>query len=285
MGRSGWEFRFTSTPSSSKISESYLPEYPVKTLKDFYQILDRHTLVITLLALASTYLCRSLGIMFSIPTDLIGIAVIFPLVFSISSAFKQREDVTSAFAGFRVNVMSLYYAHRDWPRDTSHHESGRRLSEDLLRTVVKYFRSPPDSPESKTILQDIYKLFSAFSQSHERLRAAGVPANEISRANQYLTRMMESFERMNNVLIYRPPVALRAHSRMFLNLFPIIFGPYFANLAYPTYPWVGFAVAALYAIVLVSLDNVQDHLENPYDSIGADDLHLEVVEDYVRFLE
>ncbi|NUM44307.1 MAG: hypothetical protein HUU38_06330 [Anaerolineales bacterium] len=257
----------------------------MKTLKDFYQILDRHTLVITLLALGSTYLCRYYGFLVDIPTDLLSIAVIFPLVFSIGGAYKQREDVTGAFASLRVNAIALYYAHRDWPRDTSHHESGRRLSEDLLRAVVKYFRSLPDSPESKTILQDIYKLFSAFSQSHERLRAAGVPANEISRANQYLTRMMESFERMNNVLIYRPPVSLRAHSRMFLNLFPIIFGPYFANLAYPDYPWVGFGIATLYAVVLVSLDNVEDHLENPFDSIGADDLHLEVVEEYVQFLD
>ncbi len=96
---------------------------------------------------------------------------------------------------------------------------------------------------------------------------------------------MESFEKMNNVACYRPPVSLRAHSRMFLNLFPIIFGPYFANLAFPAYPWVGFAVAALYAIVLVSLDNVQDHLENPFDSLGADDLKLEVVEDYIQFLK
>ncbi|HNB54107.1 MAG TPA: bestrophin family ion channel [Anaerolineales bacterium] len=257
----------------------------MKTLKDFYQILDRHTLVITLLALTSTTICRYFGIMFSIPTDLIGIAVIFPLVFSISGAFKQREDVTGAFAGLRVNIMSLYYAHRDWPRETSHRESGRQMATDLLRAVVQYFRSPVRSAEAEQHFREVYRLFSAYSEAHERLRAAGVPANEIAAANQLLNRILENFEKMNNVQLYRPPVALRAHSRMFLNLFPVIFGPYFANLAYPDYPWVGFAVAALYAIVLVSLDNVQDQLENPFDSIGADDLKLETVEEYIRLLE
>lgn len=257
----------------------------MKTLKNFYPLLDRQTLLITLLALASTYLCRTFGFVFAIPTELIGIAVIFPLVFSISGAFKQREDVTSAFAGLRVNIMSLYYAHRDWPRETSHRETGRQLAQDLLRAVVRYFRSPVSSPEAQTHFQAVYRLFSAYSEAHERLRAAGVPANEIAAANQFLNRTIENFEKMNNVQHYRPPVALRAHSRMFLNLFPIIFGPYFADLAYPDYPWVGFAVAALYAIVLVSLDNVQDQLENPFDSVGADDLKLEVVEEYIRFLE
>ncbi|GAB4579966.1 MAG: hypothetical protein Fur0022_27050 [Anaerolineales bacterium] len=257
----------------------------MKTLKDFYQILDRQTLIITLLALASTYLCRTLGFMFAIPTDLIGIAVIFPLVFSINGAFKQREDVTSAFASLRVNLFSLYYAHRDWPRETSHRQSGHELTTHLLRAVGQYFRAPVTSKEAQTYLREIYQGFSAFSESLERLRAAGVPANEIATANQFLNRVMENFEKMNNVALYRPPVTLRAHSRLFLNLFPIIFGPYFANLAYPEYPWVGFAVAGLYAVVLVSLDNVQDQLENPFDSVGADDLRLETVEDYIQLLK
>lgn len=257
----------------------------MKTLKTFSQILDRHTLIITLLALASTYLCRYFNFLVDIPTDLLSIAVIFPLVFSIGGAYKQREDVTGAYAALRVNAIALYYAHRDWPRETSHRESGRKLSEDLLRAVVKYFRNSSEASEAQTNLRQIYHLFSEFSQSHERLRAAGVPATEISRANQYLVKMMESFERMNNVLIYRPPVSLRAHSRMFLNLFPIIFGPYFANLAYPAYPWIGFGIAALYSVVLVSLDNVEDQLENPFDSIGEDDLRLETAEEYLQFLE
>jgi len=150
---------------------------------------------------------------------------------------------------------------------------------------VKYFRHPPGGLEGKTNLRNIYDVFSAFSESHERLRQVGVPANEVSRANQYLSKMIADFEMMNNVAHYRPPISLRAHSRMFLNLFPIIFGPYFANLSYPEYPWVGYSIAALYAIVLVSLDNVADQLENPFDSIGPDDLRLEVVEDYIEFLQ
>ena len=256
----------------------------MKTLKDFLRIIDRHTFLITLLALFTTAFCRYIHFLVDIPTELIGIAVIFPLVFSISGAYKQREDVTSAFASLRVHALALYYAHRDWPRETSHRESGRTLTESLLRTVARYFRTQVDSPEGKTLFTEIYRLFSQYSESLERLRQAGVPSNEIARANQYLSQMMVAFEMMNNVLYYRPPVALRAHSRMFLNLFPIIFGPYFANLA-PQYPWVGFAVAALYAIVLVSLDNVQDQLENPFDSVGPDDLRLEVVEAYVGVLE
>jgi predicted membrane chloride channel (bestrophin family) len=256
----------------------------LKTLKDFFLIIDRQTFLITILALISTGLCRYYNFLVDIPTELIGIAVIFPLVFSMGGAYKQREDVLSAFGPLKAHAIAIFYAHRDWPRETSHRESGRKLTENLLRAVASYFRSEANSPDSKAQFQKIYGLFSDYSESFERLRAAGVPANEVSRANQYLTKMMADFETMNNVMHYRPPISLRAHSRMFLNLFPIIFGPYFANLA-PQFPWVGFAVAGLYAVVLVSLDNVEDHLENPFDSVGPDDLRLEVVEEYVTLVK
>ncbi len=104
------------------------------------------------------------------------------------------------------------------------------------------------------------------------------------RMNQYLRAMIIEFERMNNIASYRTPVALRAYSRLFLNLFPILFGPYFANVAYPEYAYLGYMVAALYAMVLSSLDNIQDHLENPFDGVGPDDLQLDIAERYANMM-
>jgi len=43
-------------------------------------------------------------------------------------------------------------------------------------------------------------------------------------------------------------------------------------------------MVALYSIVLVGLDNIQDELENPYDGIGPDDLHLDIAEDYINMI-
>jgi predicted membrane chloride channel (bestrophin family) len=38
----------------------------------------------------------------------------------------------------------------------------------------------------------------------------------------------------------------------------------------------------LYSFILVSLDNIQDHLENPFDEIGEDDIVIDA--DEVRTL-
>lgn len=40
----------------------------------------------------------------------------------------------------------------------------------------------------------------------------------------------------------------------------------------------------LYSFILVSLDNIQDHLENPFDEVGEDDIVIDV-EDTVSLLE
>jgi predicted membrane chloride channel (bestrophin family) len=34
----------------------------------------------------------------------------------------------------------------------------------------------------------------------------------------------------------------------------------------------------LYSFILVSLDNIQDHLENPFDQIGEDDIQIDADE-------
>ena len=258
----------------------------MNTLKNFLKIVDYHTLIVTILALLATFICRQLGISFDLPTNLIGIAIIFPLVFSISGAYRQRESALAYFASIKGHAAALYYAHRDWPPedpDDIHVNRGSTLVYELLQNVATYFKYCIATEEVQ-YLAKVYESFDAFSKSHETLRKAGIPANEISRANQYLRAMMIDFEKMRNVARYRTPVALRAYSRLFINVFPICFAPYFASVAYPEYPFAGYVVALLYSFVLVSLDNIQDHLENPYDGIGPDDLRLDVADKFVSII-
>ena len=258
----------------------------MKTLQNFLKIVDYHTFIVTALALLATYICRQTGIIFDMPTNLIGIAIIFPLVFSISGAYRQREDALKEFAGIKGHAIALFYAHRDWPpyqENEVHMQRGAALVNKLLGTIAYYFKHCDPEHEAAS-LDSVYEVFDEFSRSHEKLRDVGVPANEISRANQYLRAIMIDFEKMRNVARYRTPVALRAYSRLFINIFPIFFAPYFAYVAYPELPIVGYVIAFFYSFVLVSLDNIQDHLENPYDGIGPDDLRLDVAERYVAMV-
>ncbi|MBW2617657.1 MAG: hypothetical protein JRC92_02120 [Deltaproteobacteria bacterium] len=254
-------------------------------IRYFLGIIDLQTIIVTALALASTFFCRRFNLAAEMPTGLIGVAIIFPIVFSINAAYRRREEALRYFASYKAHALALYYAHRDWVPEgrPDQAERGRGLIQEILAATDRYFTATESEREER--FRELYHIFSQTSASHEKLRAAGVPANEVSRANQYLRAMMIELERMRNILLYRTPKSLRAYSWVFLNCFPIFFGPYFAYLAAEYYVSLGYGVAALYSLVLVSLDNIQEGLENPFDQVGADDIDLNVGAQYQPLLE
>jgi hypothetical protein len=257
----------------------------METLRAFAKILDRQILIVAILSLLSTFLSRKLGLITSLPIELIGIAVIFPVVFSISEAYKTRENALNAFAAVKSNGAALYYAHRDWhPRKYGNHpDRAAMLLKRLLVLLDQVLHADEMSEPGPE--QEIYQIFSEYSRSIEQIRSAGASNIEIARANQYLAEMIRNFELMINIARYRTPRALRAYSRLFLLVFPVFFGPHFADIGYPNFPILGYLTAVLYSVVLVGLDNVQDHLENPFDGDGPDDLRLDVAELYVQALD
>jgi hypothetical protein len=74
----------------------------MQRIKQFIKIIDFHTLLVTGLLLLVVYLCRQFNFLVELPTTLIGIAVVFPLVFSMNSAYKRWEDALRAFASLKA---------------------------------------------------------------------------------------------------------------------------------------------------------------------------------------
>lgn len=245
----------------------------IRTLVQFSQLVDLKMVAVGVLAIGSTYACLRFEVVVDMPLELAGIAIVFPIVFSIGQAFQRRELALSALAEFSANLQALALAHRDWPASESatHEARARGILATLDRDVREMLRAPSVELDAR-----VRASYSDLSESIERIRVEGqVAPTEISRVNQYLKLTIATTEQMKNISIYRTPRALRSFTRVFLTIFPIVFGPYFAFLAASSFPAVGYGIAILYTIVLVGLDNIQEGLENPYDGIGVDDIDLE----------
>lgn len=257
----------------------------MKSIRSFLKIVDHQTIIVMLMAITSTYLCVKFKLVADLPSGLIGVAIIFPIVFSINAAYRRREEALRYFASLKAHSVAIFYAHRDWVHSNDKEDKERIVGmiNSLLIAIKDYFLTVDEKRAEK--LNDVYRVFSDISKSHEKLRQNNVPANEISRANQYLRSIIIEFERMRNILKYRTPISLRSYSHVFLNSFPILFGPYFAHLTTKFFPVVGYIIAILYSLVLVSLDNIQEDLENPYDAIGEDDINLDIAEEYMKIME
>ena len=247
-----------------------------KVLKSFFLIINYKTLIITTLSVISTYVCYRLGFTAKFPDMLVGVAIVFPVVFSIGSAYSRRENALQRFSDFKGHAIAIYYASRDWTTDANHNLPARvrQLVMEMITLMRKMFTS-----DNRTDLREnerkIYAHFSHLSGIIKDMRDHGVQTSETSRVNQYISKMIIAFDNLQVVHSYRTPVTLRAYSKVFIYIFPIIYGPYFASTFNDFSANLEYVMPVLYSFILVSLDNIQDHLEHPFDEIGEDDIKID----------
>lgn len=257
-------------------------------MKKFQQILiiiNFKTVIVTILAVASTYLCRRYDIHADFPMTLIATAVVFPIVFSISGAYKRRENALAKYSSIKAHGRAIYFATRDWleSSDASTQDKAKELLGDFLVACRTLFAQPIEKmPENE---EKVYRIFSKLSVFiKEDLRGKGLPSGEVSRCNQFLSKMIIAFEDVKHIYQYRTPRTLSAFSDFFVTVLPIVYGPYFAAAAKDYSAGLAYVMPILFTTILVSLDNIQEHLENPFDQIGEDDIIINA-EKFVERLE
>ncbi|MEX1239120.1 MAG: hypothetical protein WEB30_05365 [Cyclobacteriaceae bacterium] len=247
-----------------------------RVLKSFLLIINYKTLVITTLSVISTYVCYRMGFTAKFPDMLVGVAIVFPVVFSIGSAYSRRENALQRFSDFKGHAIAIYYAARDWTTDSNHDlpNQVRQLVTEMIIIMRKMFAA-----DQRTELREnerrIYAGFSRLSGMVKVMREHGVQPGETSRVNQYVSKMIIAFDNLLVVHSYRTPITLRAYSKVFIYVFPIIYGPYFASTFNDFSANLEYVMPVLYSFILVSLDNIQDHLEHPFDEIGEDDIKID----------
>jgi hypothetical protein len=242
-------------------------------------IINYKTFILTGLAVLSSYLCFHLGLTAKFPDMLIGVAIVFPVVFSIGSAYTRRETALQRFAEFKGHAIAIYYASRDWSAGKDHDLSAKAkgLIVEMLVIMKDMFKSKDHNVWDKDE-KIIYELFSKLSSLTMEFRQHGVQSGEISRVSQYVSKMIIAFDSMRIIHRYRTPITLRAYSKIFIYSFPIVYGPYFASTFHDFSAQLEYVMPIMYCFILVSLDNIQDQLENPFDEVGEDDIVIEAEE-------
>ena len=208
---------------------------------------------------------------------LVGVAIVFPVVFSIGSAYNRRETALQRFSDFKGHAITLYYATRDWiaPERQSQIPSQIRKMIGEMVTLIREMFISSHRNDWEANEKRIYTYFSDLSRMTVQMRQQGVQSTEISRINQYISKMIIAFDNLKIIHSYRTPVTLRAYSKVFIYIFPIIYGPYFASTFKDFSASLEYVMPILYSFILVSLDNIQDHLEHPFDEVGEDDIRID----------
>ena len=252
-------------------------------IRDFFSVINIKTLIVIVAACLTTVICVELGFNFNVPTDLISIAIVFPIVFSINAAYSRREKALEHYSVFKGSALSVRFAHMHWIDENSkENRKGKKINGDehvnridkiykeLFSNLYDYLHSAIPNPNT---YDNIIKLLTDVSLSNEKIRPFLIDT-ENSRLQNNLRFMAIGLEKIINIKNYRTPNSLRAYTKVFLNVFPIIFGPFFAHIAINKGMEFGIAIAIIYSLVLTILDNIQEDLEDPFDGIGSDDIRL-----------
>lgn len=245
--------------------------------KRIFLIVNLQTLLISGLAVISTALCIKFKLEAEFPLTLIAMSIVFPIVFSIGGAYKRREAALKEYAAIKGYLRAIYFASRDWldkPKPANVNKMNT-IIHDLFYNIKVMFNSPISELVKNE--EKVYDNFSDISLyvKHE-LRNEGLATGECSRTNQYLQKLMISFESMKHIYQYRTPRTLRAFSSFFIIVLPIVYGPYFAYKAEAMSWGLEYVTPILLTMILVSLENIQEHLENPFDQVGEDDITFNV---------
>ena len=248
-----------------------------KTLRSFFLIINYKTLIITTLAVISSEICYRVGLIAKFPDMLVGVAIVFPVVFSIGSAYNRRETALQRFSDFKGHAITLYYATRDWIAPEKQNQLAPQIRKMIgeMVTLIREMFTSSHRHEWEDNEKRIYSYFSDLSRMTLQMRELGVQSTEISRINQYISKIIIALDNLKIIHSYRTPVTLRAYSKVFIYIFPIVYGPYFASTFKDFSASLEYVMPILYSFILVSLDNIQDHLEHPFDEVGEDDIRID----------
>ena len=214
----------------------------------------------------------------AIDFTIISIAIVFPLVFSITSAYQRRQESITTFAEFRnkiIDISNLFFAVNGVRK-----EDYDKLYNELLAAqslLVEYIKSPNENgkfdllrKKRKTILIliDSYKDFFNEREKDSLIRVK----NEL----------FLSAEKLRGTKIHETPISLRKYCLIFIYLSPLL---YDSQLVL-SQPALGFNIetvisllfSLLVSFVLMALYNVQEYIENPFDQNGLDDLKIDEME-------
>jgi hypothetical protein len=237
-------------------------------------IINYKTLIVAALAIGSIFFCKHFDLHAEFPLTLVGIAIVFPVVFSIDSAYKRRERALASIADMKGHIVAIYLACRDWEGATEDFFTGvKPMLVDVYTAVGEYLTS--GDPEDVNLEKKISQKVSELSRKVQGFRELGLQAGEISRVNQYISKILIDIENIKMILKYRTPVTLRAYSKIFIYSFPLIYGPYFVAASENYTSVLVYVMPLLFSFILVSLDNIQMHLENPFDQVGEDDISFD----------
>lgn len=239
-------------------------------IKKYLSILNYRTAIVLIISVIVTYISYRYDINFNVDLTLLSIAIIFPLVFTIRGSFRRREKALEHLSEFRSTIKTVKYflLSNQELSDKYKHEI-----EEILLNINSSVLSHLEKKDStmKDLDDIIHNVYQFVLDKHD-----DIPRQIREKVFRFMKDMHESIENLHAIHTHRTPISLMAYCLIFIYIFPLIYAPTMINNIGVYAPeWVAYLVVVLTEFILISLYNIQDQLEYPFDKVGMDDINLD----------
>ncbi len=238
-------------------------------MNKYLTILNSKTLISLIIAVITLFLTYVFNLSYNIDLTLLSIAVIFPLVFNIGSSFKRREKALEHLSRFRSALKTLNYYFMNASKLTENDKQEisnilLEISDDLMSHLGN------DDYNTKDLDGSVQKVFDFIIAKNEL-----ISARYKVKLFRFLFDLHESIENLQAIHIHRTIISLKAYCLYSIYIFPLIYTPTIIyHVGNETSIWIPCFTVLFTEFILISLYNIQDHMEYPFDKVGLDDIKL-----------
>ncbi len=206
---------------------------------------------------------------------IMSIAIIFPLVFSITSAYQRRQDAIALYLEFRnkiIDLTNIFYAVENVKE--KHYIKLFDSLQQVQNLLIKYL-TENDAEKLFDEIREKRKEVLLIIDSHKKLFNEREKDSLIRVKNE----LFLSAEKIRGIKIHGTPISLKKYCLVFIYFSPFLYASQsILNLQDDFLTTlISLSFSLVVSFVLMALYNVQDYIENPFDQRGLDDLKIDLL--------
>ena len=219
---------------------------------------------------------------------MISVAVVFPLVFTLGSAFQRREKALEHLGRAKgaLSAIKFCFSYNDKIEESEK----QRIYEAVHNVKTELIDYLNESNDDKTQLNASVIKIQEFITLHSKDLGRRISL----RVYRLMRDVIMGIENSVSIKLHRTPYSIRAYCELFIYIFPFFYAPtLIKNIEYQDLLFQGvvnqpvntilhgrfdvivYILNIIISFILISLYNVQEQIENPFDQNGLDDIQLE----------
>lgn len=241
-------------------------------MRKYLQIINIRTFQVLLICGVTSFFVIQYDIQYNYDLTVISIAIIFPLVFTIRAAFRRREKALEHLSRFKASLLIVHYSfQRAKKLDDPKKEIIKNILAGISTSLIDLLsKKSKDQGELRNGLNAVFE----FIQNHKEEVGTG----EAMKIFRFMKDVHTTIENVIAIDTHRTPISLRAYCQVFIYFFPLIYTPALlhrlAEKSHSIDQWIVYSLSMVTGFILISLFNVQDEMEHPFDQQGLDDIRL-----------